>query len=618
MGPSVPAPTAGAVHSWPTGQSWLLQESCRRGSLWLAVSCLTATLSACTGEIGSQEPHRPGSATGQPGDPGTLDTDGDGVPDALDADGDGLPDSDTDPTMPDEPSVAPTDVGTVTIHRLNNTEYNNTVRDLLGTSSTPADEFPLDGSGAGFDNLASVLTLSAPHLVAMQAAAEELAATAMQESAQRSRIVTCDLAGDAACAKTSLLNFVKRAWRRPVTEAELSRYYGAIDDAIATGDTAEQALTTVLEAVLLSPHFLFRAEIDPDPRSTAARPLSGHELASRLSYFLWSSMPDDALFSAASAGTLPNADTLSIEVMRMLQDPKSQALVENFAGQWLYLRKVDEISPDAELFPSFDQSLRDAMKQETELLFADVVFNGAPIDQLLLADYSYTNARLAQHYGVTAPVGNGLSRVDLSDNAQRPGGILSHGSVLTVTSHAARTSPVLRGKWVMSQLLCTEIDPPPPDVDTSLDSGAVTASSLREQLEQHRSVAVCATCHDLMDPIGLGLENFDAIGAYRTSDNGTPIDSSGTLPDGSVFAGAADLRNLIAADPGFVACLVKNLYTYALGRVPEVAPEHYDVSTLAALRENLTSSKSFAGLVAGIVQSAPFVQRRGDPTEAGQ
>lgn len=609
--------------------------------------CLATALGACTGQIGADnqrgEPVGASSTSGPaPLDNGNgIDTDGDGVvdtvpidlngdgivdgydtngdgiidQDAVDTDGDGMADSPVTPT----PTVPPTDVGTVNIHRLNNAEYNNTVRDLLGTTRTPSDEFPPDNSGAGFDNIASVLSLSAPHLVALQAAAELLASEALTDASQRARIVSCDLATEGAvCAKNSLLTFAQRAWHRPVTEAELANYYATIDSEIAAGDSAEQALGTVLQAALLSPHFLFRVELDADPTSMTPRALNGYEVASRLSYFLWSSMPDDTLFSDAAAGALTSPDTLTREVTRMLQNQKSEALVENFAGQWLYLRKVDEVQPDSELFPGFDASLRSAMKRETELLFTDIVFNGAPFDQLLTADYTYVDSRLAQHYGLPPPGGNGFARVDLTGNLERPGGILSHGSVLTVTSHAARTSPVLRGKWVLQQLLCTDIDPPPPDVNTTLDADAntVTASTLREQLEQHRSNAVCASCHNLMDPIGLGLENFDAIGAYRTTDAGQPIDATGTL-NGSAFSGAADLRGLIAAQGDAVArCVVKNLYTYAMGRPPSTAADHYDVSTLTALRDDLVASQSLTEVVQGIVKSTPFLQRRG--TEAVQ
>lgn len=514
-----------------------------------------------------------------------------------------------------------TDPGRVTLHRLNNTEYNNTVRDLIGTTQQPANDFPIDGSGAGFDNLADVLTLSPPHLLALNSASESLVAEALGDANLRARIVTCDLATEgAACAKSSATSFAQRAWRRPVTDTDLARYHAVIDNAVAAGDTAEQALTIALEAILLSPRFLFRVELDPDPRSLTPHPLDAYELASRLSYFLWSSMPDDELFSSAGAGTL-TVDSLPTQVQRMMTDPRSYALVENFAGQWLYLRKVAEHAPDAELFPSFDPELQTSMQRESELLFNEIAFNGAPATDLINGNYTFLNDRLANHYGLTPPGTSDFVRVDLSGNTQRPGGILSHGSMLTVTSHAARTSPVKRGNWVLGQLTCTVIPPAPPNVDTSLDAddeGTVTTASLREQLEQHRQDPTCATCHNVMDPIGLGLENYDAIGAYRTEDNGIPIDASGTLPDGSVFNGPAELRELIAADPGFSRCLIKNLYTYALGRVPDASYDHMDGLTLAQLDANFSQSYDFASLVSQIVTSAPFTQRRGDPTEAGQ
>ncbi len=514
-----------------------------------------------------------------------------------------------------------TDPGRVTLHRLNNTEYNNTVRDLLGTTQTPADSFPIDGSGAGFDNLADVLSLSPPHLIALNSAAEALVAEALSDSNQRARIVTCDLAsGGASCAKSSLTSFATRAWRRPVVDANVAHYHAVIDGAIAAGDTPEQALTIALEAVLLSPRFLFRVELDADPRSLTPHALDPYELASRMSYFLWSSMPDDLLFGAAQGGTL-TVENLPTEVQRMMNDGRAAALVENFAGQWLHLRKVSEHAPDEDLFPSFDPELQQAMQRESELLFNEIAFNGAPATDLINGNYTFLNDRLANHYGLASPGSSEFVRVDLTGNTERPGGILSHGSMLTVTSHAARTSPVKRGNWVLGQLTCTVVPPAPPNVDTSLDAddeNTVSASSLREQLELHRADPTCAACHNVMDPIGLGLENYDAIGAYRTEDAGVAINASGTLPNGSTFNGPAELRELIASDPGFSRCLIQNIYTYAMGRVPETTNyDHMDGLTLAQLETTLNQTSDFATVVTQIVTSAPFTQRRGDP-EAGQ
>ncbi len=522
-------------------------------------------------------------------------------------------DGDGDSGKPRPPG---TDPGRVTIHRLNNTEYNNTVRDLLGTTLTPADGFPLDGSGAGFDNLAKVLTLSEPHLVAYAEATEALVADVLTTSQLREQIVPCDVSADpSGCIRTAVRALAPRAFRRPVLEDDLTRLFSTVDDALGAGDSGEQALTIALEALLLSPHFLFRVELDEVPTSLEPHPLSAHELANRLSYFLYSSMPDEKLFAAADSGTLHDPVVLSAQVERMLADEKSHALIDNFAGQWLYLRKMDEVAPDPLTFPGFDDELRASLKRETEMLFEQIVFEGLFVDQLLNADFTFANSRLASHYGFTGVTGDQMQHFDLTSNAQRPGGILAHGSILSVTSHASRTSPVLRGKWVMGQLLCLEVKPPPPDVNINLNEAEITAPTLREQLEQHRTDASCASCHQMMDPIGLGLEHYDAIGAYRETDGGTIIDASGELPDGSQFSGPADLRELIANDVGFNECLIKNLYTYALGRVPERDLTHLDLDTLDALKEHLSTSRSFKDLILGIVSSPTFKNRRGDPSE---
>jgi hypothetical protein len=382
--------------------------------------------------------------------------------------------------------------------------------------------------------------------------------------------------------------------------------------AVGQGDGYERGVALAARAILLSPHFTFRVELDADPTSLTPHALGGYELASRLSYFLWSSMPDEALFSAA-AGTLADPATLASEVTRLLADEKAQALVENFAGQWLYLRAIDTVEPDPGLFRNFDSALRTAMKSETAMLFADVAFGSLPANQIITADYTYVNDRLASHYGLPAVGGSQMVRTSLVGNAQR-GGLLAHGSFLTHTSHPNRTSPVKRGKWVLDEMLCSTVPPPDPNLDMAGAEADIAAGlSQREVLERHRADTACAGCHSLMDPIGLGLENYDAIGAYRTMDRTNVIDASGEL-DGAPFTGPKELAALIAADPNFVRCLTEKLYTYALGRAPDRAAEHLDGAVLAALQLRLGETNySFSELVAGIVTSPTFLNRRGDP-----
>jgi hypothetical protein len=517
-------------------------------------------------------------------------------------------------------SVAPaTDPGRVTLHRLNRAEYNNTVRDLLGTALRPADAFPIDDRGGGFDNIADVLTLSPLHLSMYHAAARTLISEALASATQRAALVSCDLTaqGD-TCARELVRAFGYRAWRRPLTEQELDRFVAVVGVARNNGGDSEQGLSLALRAVLLSPHFIFRVELDPDPISLSPHPLTGFELASRLSYFLWSSTPDSALMSSAAAGTLASPSELRLQVTRLLQDPRSSALVDNFAGQWLHLRAIESQQPVVEKFPNVDAALLAAMKRESELLFRDIAFQGAPLTQLLTADYTYVNDRLASHYGLPAVGSSELQKVDLSGNAQR-GGFLSQAGFLTLTSHPERTSPVKRGKWVMDELLCAVIPAPPGDVDLgALALAEQQGLSQRQALEVHRQNPTCNSCHQLMDPIGLGLENYDAVGAYRSLDAGVVIDSAGQLPTGESFSGARELSALIASSPDFARCSATKLYTYALGRAPVTDATHLDGPTLSAMTDAfMHSGYSWNELVASIVTSPTFTSRRGEPVAGG-
>jgi Protein of unknown function (DUF1592)/Protein of unknown function (DUF1588)/Protein of unknown function (DUF1587)/Protein of unknown function (DUF1595)/Protein of unknown function (DUF1585) len=509
-----------------------------------------------------------------------------------------------------------TDPGRVTLHRLNRAEYNNSVRDLLGTSLTPADDFPIDDRGSGFDNMADVLTLSPLHLNVYHDAASALVTEALSNGAERAALITCDIAaqGD-ACVRQILKSFAYRAWRRPIVDAELDRLLAVANVASTNGDSAETGLGLALRAVLLSPHFTFRVELDPDPASLAPHPLNAYELASRLSYFLWSSTPDGALLASAESGALTNPETIRAQTARLLQDARAHSIIDNFAGQWLHLRAVDTLQPDPTLFPQVDSALLAGMRAETELMFQDIAFQGAPLVQLLTANYSYLNDRLATHYGLPSVGSTSLIRVDLNGNLQR-GGLLTQASFLTLSSHVNRTSPVVRGKWILDELLCQSPPPPPPNVNLAgIAMAKEQGLTQRQALAMHRQDPTCNSCHSLMDPIGLGLENYDAIGQYRDMDDGKPIDAAGQLPSGETFSGAKELGARIAAKPEFARCAAQKLYTYALGRPPVSAAEHLDGPTLDALVDALSQHNfSFTELTNRIVTSPTFTSRRGEPS----
>jgi hypothetical protein len=434
---------------------------------------------------------------------------------------------------------------------------------------------------------------------------------AVAENPLRDAIVSCDIEDD-SCVRDISRELARRAWRRPVDDAELDRLLKLFQLVKAEGDDANTGLEIVLRAILLSPHFLFRPELDSDPTSQEAHPLGDYELAARMSYFMWSSMPDEALFAAAASGELRNDEGLRKQVNRMLADDKARALIDNFGGQWLYTRALADHEPDYEVFPDWDEPLRDAMAQETQRFFDSLLRGEHGMGVLLTADFSFLNARLASHYGETFDMAkadaDGFAKTSLKKNAKRRG-ILGHGSLLTVTSYATRTSPVKRGKWVLEQLLCTPPSPPPAGVEGLIEEEEPTGS-LREQLEKHRQDPVCASCHDTMDPIGLALEHFDGTGAWRDDDSGFDIDASGVYALETPFDGASELSTLIADDPRFAGCLSHKLFTYALGR----GIEGHDTPHLAHIAKAFKlSSHKLPELIALIVTSDPFRMRRGEP-----
>jgi hypothetical protein len=409
-----------------------------------------------------------------------------------------------------------------------------------------------------------------------------------------------------ACAKQILSTLMRRAYRRPVADADLERILPFYRDARREADF-DAGIEAALSAVLVSREFLFRVERDsPGLPPKTAYPVSDLELASRLSFFLWSSIPDDELLDVAARGELRKPDVLARQARRMLADPRAKSLVTNFAGQWLYLRNLDAITPDGRLFPDFDDNLRQAMRRETELLFEEVMRDDRSVLALLKSDHAWLNERLAKHYGIPHVYGPRFRRVELEPGSRR-GGLLRHGSVLTVTSYATRTSPVIRGKWVLENLLGTPPPPPLPDVPALDDNTVSAALPVRERLAQHRANATCATCHNLTDPVGLALENFDAVGRWRTLEEGQPVDASGGLPDGSKFTGVEGLEEALLKRPEvFAGTLAEKLLTFALGR----GVEYYDGPAVREIvRKARAADYRFSALIEAIVTSTPFRMR---------
>lgn len=408
------------------------------------------------------------------------------------------------------------------------------------------------------------------------------------------------------CAETIISTLARRAYRRELTDTDLESLMKFYHQA-AKVSGFDVGIESALGAILASPHFLFRIERESsDVKPNTAYPISDTELATRLSYFLWSSLPDDELLDLAKAGRLREPATLEAQVRRMLADERSASLTYNFADQWLYLRNLDSFIPDMRLYPDFDDNLRQAMRRETELFFQSILSDNRSVSNLIKADYTFLNERLAKHYGIPYIYGSQFRRVTLDKSSLR-GGLLRQASILAVTSYATRTSPVVRGHWVLKNLLGNPPPPPPPNVPALADNTVSATLSLRARLEQHRANAACASCHNLLDPVGFALENYDAIGRWRESDNGEAIDTSGSLWDGTELHGADDLERAILAQPDlFAQTLTEKLLTYALGR----GIEPYDAPAVRKiLRQSKTDGYRVVDLVLGIVKSVPFQMR---------
>jgi hypothetical protein len=510
-----------------------------------------------------------------------------------------------------EPGTFAQDPGRPTIRRLNRLEYNNTVRDLFGVAVRPADTFPADaGGGAGFDNNADALFVPPILLERYLAAAD-----AVLKEARYGTIAVAEASDKLPrreAAKKCIDYWAFRAFRRPVSEDELEPYLKLYDAAQERGDSYFDSLKLALKAMLVSPNFLFRVERDRD--GTEPWAVNDYELASRLSYFLWSSMPDPELFDLAKAGKLHETEVLEAQTRRMLKDPKSKALAEGFGTQWLGVRELlTTAQPDPNRFPKFTASVRYSMYDEA-VLFVDSVFrDDAPLTRLIDADYTYANDWLTELYGIKDRIGGGdgkgevMRRIKLDDPNR--GGILGLGAVLTVTSYPLRTSPVLRGKWVLERVLGAPPPPPPPEVpELPKDDGKKDGLTFRQQLELHRKSPQCASCHNRMDPLGLGLENFDPIGRWRTEVAGSPVDSSGVTPAGESFQTPAELKKVLLSHKAeFVRNVTEKMLGYALGR----GLEYYDQPTVQAICDSLQKNDDRSStLILEIVKSYPFRYRR--------
>jgi hypothetical protein len=640
-----------------------------------------------------------------------------------------------------DPAYDPSnDPGRITLHRLNNAEYTNTIRDLIGANIKLAD-FPTDERGYGFDNVADVLRLSPLSVELYVASAATIVETALKangagttvsnelngssntgnrdgdgwlffsndsigvpynaaaagsyiikvraygqqagpdpaklsiavpgqaevflnvtatqgapevyqttvnlaagnnsiqvgfandffdantqgdrnlwvdyvqitsvggtgSSPGRDGILICQNLADKACQTTIVDAFTQRAWRRPITDAERAELLGLVDVASNAGDAPEEGIKLALQAALSSSNFLFRVEVDPNPKSRTPRPLTEYELASRLSYFLWSTMPDQQLFDLAKDKTLSKPDVLEAQVRRMIDDPKSVALIDNFAGQWLFTRALGDQDPDYSLFPEYDDELEASMRAETRNYFEEFLRKDVPMNQFLTADFTFVNDRLADFYGLPAVGSKDVKRVSLAGTNRT--GFLTQASFLRITSRPKRTSPVIRGKWILDNLLCTPPRAPPPGVE-SLPDGMMATGSIRQRLEAHVKNPICASCHKSMDPLGFALDGFNAIGKARTEDQGSPVDTTGKLFNELPFSNAVDMAQLLAQEPLVYRCMVEKLYTYT-GRSPVrvEALEHIDELTATFVAKNYSLRELFVA----VATHASFTSRRGEP-----
>ncbi|MFM7188551.1 MAG: DUF1592 domain-containing protein [Armatimonadota bacterium] len=510
-------------------------------------------------------------------------------------------------------AAKPSDPGRVAPRRLNQTEYNNTVQDLFAITISPADDFPVDsGGGGGFDNNADTLYLPPVLLERYLVAADQILDAAKPETWQLAK--PGKSVNEVEAAQISLKAFASRAFRRPVRPAELAGLVSLYRRQRQGGASYTAALRVATKAVLVSPGFLFRID-EALPAKSGPQPLDAYTIASRMSYFVWSSMPDPPLMAAAANGSLLKQAVQTAHLRRMLQSPRANTFGALFGGQWLRSREVLQTAqPDPGKYPMFTKSLRQAMFDEVSMYISTVVRENLPVRRLVESDFTFVNDELARHYGLPGIVGRDMRRVT-TDGKQR-GGLLGMGALLTVTSYSQRTSPVLRGKWVMAEVLGAPPPPPPPVVNTlPADERPQQGLTLRQRLEAHRKKPECKGCHQRIDPMGFALENFDAVGRWRTQIGGVAVDAHGELASGETFEGIEGMRSvLLAREDDIARNVVERLMAYALGRglEPEDLP-----SVSVIVRQCKPGGYRMQDLMTGVVQSLPFrYKRRATPVSA--
>lgn len=570
-------------------KSWL-RHAAELGSL--SVALVTAWGCSSNGGSGAAGGSGPNGSTGSGAAPGTG----------------GSGSTTVDPSMP--ATTPPANPGHVVVRRLSAFEYNRTVRDLLGTKLTPGDSFPADDLGGEFDDVGSALSLSPIYVRAYEQAAYALVDDLMSstDTARKQKILSCDVAaGGEACAKTILTAFARKAWRRPVSAEEATGLLVPVTKAAQLGAKPTDGLRYGLAGVLMSPFFVFKLEVDPDPTSTAPRRLNAHELATRLSYALWSSMPDDQLFAAADNDALSTDEAVEAQIDRMLADSKAEAFSDAFAGQWLSFRGLQEHEVEPTIFTSYTPALVASMQTEARLYFREFLQNDLPVQGLMNGRFSFMDSALAMFYGATrtgAAAPGDFVRVDTT-GIQRSG-MLTTGAFLVASSHPTRTSVIRRGQYVFERLMCGEIPAPPPGIPAFPE--AQPGRTARELSAQHRADPMCAGCHNIMDPIGFGLESYDALGGYRTTEGGVEIDTSGALPSGATFRGGVELADTLAKDPSFVGCVTKKLATFAIGRLMNQPDDSKWISYLS-WKASQPKAASVPGLVRAIIVSDAFRSR---------